>query len=166
MKHYCLLVLLGPVELRLLEGAYRVRRRERLPGDRWKLRQEIRSPFRYSLRELVLVIGEVEKRRGGRELLSLKKHRRVRAEEKKRREGAVDAGRGDLVQPRACRGIGDLIVILEVADQLLRRRIERRRPAPLFLPGVALALIQESMAGHRHEFLRRAFVIRVVRLAL
>src|ERR1051326_7564237 len=66
----------------------------------------------------------------------------------------------------AARGVRDLIVILQIADEVPRRDRPRRRAAALFLPRVPLALIEKIALRHGHEFVRGAEVVGVVRLAL
>ena len=66
----------------------------------------------------------------------------------------------------AGRRVGDLIVVLEKGDEPRRRRgpsvgVPRRA----LLPGIPLSLIQKSPLRQRDEFLRRAEVVGVVRLA-
>src|SRR5438105_13051916 len=133
--------------------------------DRWELFERLETPFRHRGREFRLVIGEEKKGRRRSEVLSLKKHRRVRAEEQQRRQRAESARVGQGLQALAARGVCDLIVILEKTNQTLRRQMRGRSSAPVFLPRVVLPLIQKSKLRHRDEFLRRAAVVGVVRLA-
>src|ERR1051325_10138318 len=65
----------------------------------------------------------------------------------------------------AARGVRDLIVILQVADEAPRRDAARRRAAVFLLPRVPLALIKKAARRHGYEFGRTAEVIGVVRLA-
>src|SRR5688572_27652886 len=53
-------------------------------------------------------------------------------------------------------------MILDERDELRRRQIERVMAAAVFLPLVALALIDKAPLERRDEFLGRAFVIGVV----
>ena len=61
----------------------------------------------------------------------------------------------------AC-GIRDLVVILNKSHKLERRHSPGRRAAPVALPFVALALIQEAVFDRGNELLRFALIIRVI----
>src|SRR5688500_761110 len=69
------------------------------------------------------------------------------------------------MQPRAMRAVGHLIVVLETTDRAQWRDIERRQPARLLLPRIALALKEEGMEGAGDEFARLALIVGVVREA-
>src|SRR5437764_5136595 len=113
---------LAMIEFASLERRHVARRRQVAVKrfDRWKLFERLDAPFRHRRRELRFVIGEEEKRRRRSELLSLKQHRRVRAEEQQRRQRAESARVGQRLQSLAARGVCDLIVILEKTNQTLR----------------------------------------------
>jgi hypothetical protein len=56
-------------------------------------------------------------------------------------------------------------VVLEKMHEGRRRQVERRRATRLPLPRVPLALIEKAVLDARDQFLRRAGIVRVVRLA-
>src|SRR5262249_45066059 len=59
--------------------------------------------------------------------------------------------------------VGDLIVILQVADERPRRKIQGRRSAPVALPAIVLALIQKPALDRRNDLLGRPEIVAVVR---
>src|SRR6185436_5619873 len=99
------------------------------------------------------------------ELLSLEEQRRSRAEQRQRGEGAIPGGRRDPVQTRTERGVGDLVVILDIRDERVWREIEAGRASRFLLPAVPLPLIQVPVFRAGNELLRGARVVAVVRLA-
>src|ERR1043165_6441214 len=137
-----LLVARAPIELAAEERVGRLgRRQRRFGGDALELLEELAPPLGHEGRQLGLVIGEGEERRGRGELLPLKQHRRLRREQEERRERADVGLPRELVDALAVGGVRDLIVVLQEADEAPRREAARRRAAPLLLPRVPLALI-------------------------
>ncbi len=159
---------LGGIELAALEGAGVGGVGERVGNvgerDARKLLEEFGASLPHELGELGLVVGEVQEGRGGRELLPLKEHRGLRPEEQEGGEGAPSPRTRQAVQPVTARRVGDLIVVLEIVHEALAREAERRAPASLPLPLVALALVQESVLGGGDELLGPAAVVAVVGL--
>jgi len=108
--HIAILLALTPIQLAVRERSLLVRRNE--VGDRRELAEEFAAAFGNGLGEIGIVIGEIEERRRRGELLSLKHHRRVCAEEEKCSEGANGARGGDAIHAQPMRRVRDLIVIL------------------------------------------------------
>ncbi len=134
-------------------------------AHRRKLTQELRSSAgdrRLQLR--VIVLGEEEKRRGGRELLPLKEHRRARTQEERAVSARIRPGCAHSCEPPAAAGVRHLIVTLQVRDEPPWLDAARRRAAARLLPGVNLALEQVAVLRGRHELLGRAPVVAEVRL--
>ncbi len=62
-------------------------------------------------------------------------------------------------------GIGDLIVILEKADEPAVRMPGRIAATRLLLPRIPLPLIEEVLPRHDGELMRRALIVGEIRLA-
>ena len=65
----------------------------------------------------------------------------------------------------AAQRVRDLIMILNEGDELRWFKAERGRPSPLPLPFIALSLVEVTPFRGRNKFLRRTFVVRVVRFS-
>ncbi len=122
------------------------------------------GPLRTSRRQLRVVVGEVEERAGGAELLPLEQHRRARRQQQQRGQRPEAAGARQLVAALAAGGVGDLVVVLEEVDERRRRQVERRGAAALLLPRVPLPLVEKAVLDARDQLLRRAEVVGVVGL--
>src|SRR5438105_3156873 len=99
------------------------------------------------------MVGEIEKRAGGGELLTLKQHRRPRSQQGQRGQRAVYARRRQLVVARAAGRVGDLVVIFQEGDKRRRRQVQRGSAPQLLLPSVPLPLIQVPPFQRGDEFL-------------
>src|SRR3954463_4104015 len=111
-----ILMSLGPIQLASDEGpaVRRVihRRGATRRGDARELRQELAATLSYELRQIRVVISEIEKRARRRELLPLKEHRRLRQQQQQRGERTIAARARLLMKPAARTAVGHLIVIL------------------------------------------------------
>src|SRR5688572_6709609 len=112
------------------------------------------------------MVREILERPGRPELLALEKHGRPRTEQQESGCRAQQRRMCELIEPRAGGGVGDLIVVLQIDDELRWSEIHGRRAAALLLPFVMLSLIKKSALQRRHELLRRSAIVRVVRLSL
>ena len=110
------------------------------------------------------MIGEIDKRLGGAEFLSLEQHRQARHQQRIGRHRTISPGAGQLVQPPASARIGDLIVVFQEHHERLGREVEGRGAAPLLLPAIILPLIQEAVPRGGDKLLRPPAVIGVVGL--
>src|SRR5262249_4234744 len=157
------------IQLARLEGARVARVRQAaddaLVRHAWKLREKVAASVSDRFRELALVIREIEKRFRRTEFLPLKEQRRHRTEQQPGGQRAVPAGSAALMETPAVQGVGDLIVVLEIRDEVLRQKIERRRASRLLLPFVPLSLIEVAEAAARDEFLRGPQIVPVIRFA-
>src|SRR4051794_15980058 len=104
------------------------------------------------------MIGEKQKWGGRGELLPLKQQRRRWSQQRQRANGAVSPRRRHLMKPSSERGIGHLVVVLDIGDKRLRGEIECSRTPPLLLPGVPLPLIQVAILRTGNELLYRTGV--------
>src|ERR1051326_8045107 len=98
---------LGMIDLATLESTAILRRRKAGPHRRVreiaKLREEFPPSFLDQDRELRLVVGEKQKRSGGREFLPLEQHRRARPQQDQSRHAAVNSRAGEPMGPLASR---------------------------------------------------------------
>src|SRR6266581_1374194 len=69
-------------------------------GEVRKLRQEFTPSLSDQLGQIWIVVGKVEKRRGGGKLLTLEEHGRSRRQQEQCRHGAVSARTGQLMNSR------------------------------------------------------------------
>src|SRR3954470_13180810 len=140
-----LFIALFPIELAGLERLARVRERELATLNRRELLEEFGASLRHRFRELRLVIGEIEERLRRSELLALKQHRKLRLQQQESGHGAMASAARELADSLAAPGVRDLIVILQIADEAPRRKVERRRAARFFLPRVELPLVEKAV---------------------
>src|SRR5262249_11012105 len=105
-------------------------------GDASKLTHEAGAAPPDRIAQRARVIGEVEKRRRRRELLSLKEQRRARREQPERRHRPVHSGTGAPPEPLAVEtwGVGDLVVVFQEGHEPMRLQTASGRAAPLLLP--------------------------------
>lgn len=155
---------LCPIELAGIEGRPRRRLRHEAGkfrvGQARKLAEKIEAALTNLPRERSLAIGEIVKRRGCAELLSLEQKGCLGAEQEQRRQCAKAGRRTELVQPPAGSRVGDLIVVLQEVNEPGRAALSNcRGAARRILPVVALALEEISVFRRRDEFLRRAVMI-------
>jgi hypothetical protein len=127
-----------------------------------ELAEELAPPLAHLFRQLGMMVGEVQERRRGCELLPLEKHRSTRAEEHDGGDRPVSPWRGELAAAQPGGRIGDLVVVLDEADEYVRGDPERRGAAPLLLPRVALPLVEIAVLERGHEFLGVPAVVAVV----
>src|SRR5439155_18672288 len=104
-------------------------------------------PLMYEFRQLLVVIGEVVERPRRGVFLSLEEHGRAGAEEQISGERAEPRRAAQLMQPMAARGIGDLIVVLQIDDEAVVGRAEGGLAAPPSRPAVLLPLEQVASRG-------------------
>src|SRR5262249_10872244 len=128
------------------------------------LPEEFAAAFPYRFSEIGLEVGKVQKRRGRRELLPLKEHRRARHQQKQRGHRAPATGARQLVAAQSAGRVGDLVVILKERDERRRLKSPARGAARSALPVVVLTLKQVAILGRRDELLRLAASVAVVRL--
>src|SRR5690606_11865281 len=70
------------------------------------------------------------------------------------------------MQASAIERVGNLVVVLEERDESARRHTARIGAARPLLPSCLLSLVEESPRGAAHQFLRRAEVVAIIRLAM
>jgi len=97
---------------RVGEAAGDLRRR-----DVRELAEELGTAAPNEPREIRRVVGEVQKGRGGEELLPLKDHWRLRKQEQQGRHRPIGGRRRELMLAQPERGVRDLIVILREIDE-------------------------------------------------
>src|ERR1043165_2467439 len=90
------------------------------------------------------MVSEIVKRSGRAEFLSLKEHRRSWTEQEQSGNGSKAARVGKLMQALPAKGIGDLIVILDVIDEIPGMQIKRGSSATFLLPLIPLPLVKEA----------------------
>src|SRR5262245_18362479 len=129
-----------------------------------KLSKKVCSSLFNSHGKVFVVIRKVQEWRGRAIFLPLKKHRCVGPQKQQRSHGSITSRRGELVQPRAARGICKLVEILDAGHKRRSWEIECTCAAALALPQRILSLIKKSPFNCRDEFLRIAAIIGTVRL--
>src|SRR5678815_2832119 len=160
---------LAPVQLRAEEGRLLVRCRDQLlrglVRERAKLAEELAPTFVDQRRELSVVISKEHEARGSGEFLAHEQHRRLRSEQRQCHQRAIAARRGLCMHAIAEKRVADLVVVLQKGDQRPRRHSMSRLAACLLLPRIPLALIEESTAYARDEFLCAPGVVAEVAIA-
>ena len=133
--------------------------------DAAELREELRPALLHQPGELVGVVGEVEERAGGGELLPLEEHRRARRRAAAARSSPC-SGPGSVRRwsRSPSRRVRDLVVVLQVGDERRRGRSNVGVPRRFFWPAVALALEEQAPLDGRDELLGRAEVVAVIPL--
>src|SRR5947209_1791895 len=125
---------LSKIQLRPLESFHVVRVNKTLASlgrrDARKLRKELGATVANQSRKVLFVIGEIEKRAGGCELLSLKEHGCSGCEQHQGGHSSVATGAGLLVNALASCGVCDLIVILNEGHEFFWRQMQRTNAAP------------------------------------
>lgn len=106
-----------------------------------ELGEEFRTAFAHQFRQPRLVVREEDEgaRRG--KLLSLKQQRSSRSQQKQGGHRPVPAWTGQLVDPLATRGIGNLIVVLNEGCERGRRQTQRWFASRLPLMRAVLPLV-------------------------
>src|SRR6185436_6574549 len=102
-----------------------------------------------------VMVSEIVKRTGGSEFFSLKEHRRSWAKQEQGRDGSKASRVGNLMQTLPAKGIGDLIVILDVIDEIRRMQIKGGGSPNFLLPLIPLPLVKEAPFQTGDQFLRR-----------
>src|SRR6266511_1406485 len=134
-------------------------------GHAGELRKERQPSFVHCVTEIPVMVGEVPERPRGRKLLPLKEQRQLRARKQQRGESTPLRLADVMKQPVACSGVGNLIVILQKADERCGGKTEGIAAARLALPRVPLTLVKEAMPRHRRKLAGGAFIIGEVGLA-
>src|SRR5262249_54521726 len=133
-------------------------------GQRTELRQELYAPLPNQGAKLAGVVGKETEGAGGREFLALKEHGRPRRKQQERRDGAEAARTGERMKAIAAARVRNLIVVLNVRHEALRRDSPNRRAPALVLPAVPLPLKEVTMLCGRNQLLRLAKIVGVIRL--
>src|SRR5260370_24840351 len=157
---------LGMIQLRSLECAPVVRRCEFLPhqgqSQVTELTQKPAAALSNQGRDFGLMVREIKEGRRRGKFLALKQHRCAGEEQQQSGRSPEDPWAGQLMRAFPAGRIGDLVVILDEVDETRWRQTERRRGAPLVLPFVPLALIEEAILRGRDKLLGAAGVIGVI----